>query len=185
MKKLLGCFLCVMLLVFGAQAHALTISPSLIPSPCIDYGNDTSQAVIDTVIAPIIGTAVELYKQNVGGSEVGLLASSYTTTFNSPSDPSGGTITYDGGPIVTDAFLLVKDGNQEPAWYLFDLTGTCPLLDWDGMETLELSGFWPGNGAISHVSLYGTQGVPEPTTMLLLGTGLVFLAGFGRKKFKS
>jgi hypothetical protein len=181
MKKLLGCFLCVVLLIFGAQANALTISPSLLPSDCIYYGNDTSQSSINAIIAPIIDYADELYKQNAGGSEEGALASSYTTSFN--GDLSGGTITYESGPFIADPFLLVKDGNHEPAWYLFDLTGECPSLDWNGKDTLELSGFWLDNGAISHVTLYGNP-VPEPTTMLLLGSGLAGLAGFGRKRFK-
>jgi hypothetical protein len=187
MKKLLGCFLCLMLLTFGAQAHALSITPSSTPQW---YGDDTSQSVITGIISGYIGSAVELYKQDVGGGESGALWDSYETVFN--GDLSGATISYTppGDIVGPPSYLLVKDGNQSPAWYLFDLTGlitppdTIPAPAWDGQETLSLSGFWTGNGAISHVTLYGTQSVPEPATMLLFGSGILFVGAFGRKRFK-
>lgn len=38
--------------------------------------------------------------------------------------------------------------------------------------------------AVSEIQAYGpSTAVPEPATMLLLGSGLIGLAGYGRKKF--
>jgi hypothetical protein len=179
-KRVFSLIVFCALLAFAAQAHALAITPATLPQYT---GTQTSQNEIDTAIALYLGNSIELYKQNVGGSEEGALAGSYVTTFsNTPSDPSGALIHYVGGAYVgPTAFLLVKDGNHSPAWYLFNLT----VAGWNGTEDLVLSEFWPARGAISHVTLYGAQAVPEPATMLLLGVGLIGLAGYGRKRFKS
>jgi hypothetical protein len=170
------------ILALAVQAQALSITPS---SGALNIsrweGNQTSNAQVLSAIAGFIGSATELYKSNVGGPEEKPLAGSYETTFsNSPTDPSDALIDYISGTSVgPTAYLLVKDGNQSPAWYLFDLTA----LAWNGTADLDLSGFWPNQGAISHVSLFGSSvPVPEPATMLLLGAGLIGLAGYGRKR---
>lgn len=41
---------------------------------------------------------------------------------------------------------------------------------------------YPFISGISHVSFYGLHSVPEPATLLLLGSGLIGLGVFGRKK---
>jgi hypothetical protein len=103
---------------------------------------------------------------------------------NTPSDPKDGTIVYDGGAFIDSAsWLEVKDGNQNPFTYLFNITGL-----WNGMETITLNNFWPSNGAISHVVIWGgTAGqcepgdprcepptnMAEPGTLLLFGMGLI------------
>jgi hypothetical protein len=174
-----------MLMVLGTalQAHALAITPSTGTLNVTRWvGNQNGQDQIDAAIAPIIGTSTELYKQDVGaGSDSGALAGSYSTVFlNTAADPSGATITHVSGPVVgPTAYLLVKDGNQEPAWYLFNLTA----LSWTGTQTLDLSGFWPNQGAISHVALYGTRTqVPDGgMTISLLGSALVGLGLLRRK----
>jgi hypothetical protein len=134
------------------------------------------------------GALLEVYKQDVGAGEYGSFSSSYNTEFSPPTDPFDleiyhvlGTpyIEVDGVP----AYLVVKDGNHDPAIYIFDLAA----LGWDGLENLRVQGLWMAQGAISHVSIYDpptqTSSVPEPATMFLLGSGLIGLAGYGRKKF--
>jgi hypothetical protein len=140
-------------------------------------------------IEGVVGTSLdltELYKQNVGGGESGGFASSYVTTFfNSASDPSGALIDYTSGPAISgyeELYLYVKDGNHQPAFYVFDIS------QWNGTDDLTLSGFWPQNGAISHVTILGggtSKNVPDRgATVALLGLALGAI-GLVRRKLVS
>lgn len=109
--------------------------------------------------------------------ECGCDISKATELYKDDGGSNDGTETIDED-YAGQVYLLVKDGNHFPAWYLFDLTG----LGWNGTDTLDLSGFWPDNGDISHVALYGgTVSTPEPATLSLLAFGLFGLGAVRRK----
>jgi hypothetical protein len=190
MKSMMGASVAVAL---AAAAHALTITPSTFPQVTgSDNSNLTASQIATLVGAP---TLFELYKADVGSADSGLFANSYTTTYsNTASDPSDALIHYVGSPnpvpTAEPIYAYVKDGNAQPAFYVFTISG------WNGTDDLVFDNFWPNQGAISHITLLGgvtTGEVPGPgpnpgtgvpdggTTILLFGTALTLL-GVLRKK---
>ena len=169
----------------ATNSYALLVSPG--SANQIGTGTETGVPQILAEIQANLGinlSGSELYKENAGdGFDSGSFSGSYSTAFTpNAGDASGFTITYTGGAMISanPVYLLVKDGNNNPAWYLFDITG------WNGTDVIQGSGFWPANGAISHVSIYGTPGTPPSVpdgglTLALLGASVAGLGMLRRK----
>lgn len=178
LPKLLVCLTALVALPFVPAAEALVITPESAPRWTTDIN---SQINSDAAWWAAFGFNPDLpdtlpdllYKSDVGSGDSGPFASAYDTSYsNTPSDPSDALIKYLGGAYMdcSVCYLLVKDGNHLPAQYLFDISG------WAGNEDIKLTGFWPGNGAISNIRILGTATrVPEPATIALLGSGLAVL----------
>ena len=84
-------------------------------------------------------------------------------------------------------FFLIKTGNVTVGgnthFLLENLAG--PGVDWAVID-LDILGFTNITNitGVSHISEFDANPVPEPATILLLGSGLAGIAGIGRKKFK-
>jgi hypothetical protein len=129
-------------------------------------------------------------------AESGSFKDSYTTDFmffatNLDEGYAGAEITHDAGTPSIDCsvecYLVVKDGAQEPARYLFNLA--LDPYTWDGVMELKLSGFWQngfrgsdGKGSISHVAIYGVSPIPVPAAFWLFGTALIGFIGYSRRR---
>jgi hypothetical protein len=172
------------LMATAAVSNALSITPS--SAFLINTGTDGITPDSDNPTNPesallaVYGGSI-LYKSNVGGGgssveEATPFTGSYATAYN--SDLSGATISQGGGSAITGyspLYLLVKDGNSDPFWYFFNLT----TAGWDGTASLDLSGFWPEQGSISHVTLMGRPSTSTTSVVSRVPDGGTTLATLG------
>lgn len=155
-----------------ASADTITINPSF-TDPVLT-GTSTNEPSATSIANALgySGTLTLLYKAEYPTGVEGPFAGSYSTTFSLTGDPSSATINFVLGqtPISGDPlYLLVKDGDADPTWYLFNLVS----LGWNGTDPISLVGFWPNGGAISNVAIFGVStAVPEPGILILLGIAL-------------
>ena len=194
-KNLIINTIATVVLMFGSMAQASII---LTPDDADGTSDETRANLEKSLIETLFSTSdlTLYYKSNTppegsssgaGVDEEGTFASSYETTLsNTATDPEDAYIDYISGTSIAcpECYLAVKDGNNSPGFYFFDLgdiSTTAFTGVWNGTEDLDLQDFWPGNGAISHVSIWGKEvdgggppsAIPEPGMMALFGIGLM------------
>ncbi|MDL1985011.1 MAG: hypothetical protein LWX54_12635 [Deltaproteobacteria bacterium] len=177
MKKLLGCFLCVMLLVFGvaASVQATTIvygtgwgDIPFVATAGSGPGGDLPSNYDVTLLDEMIDGWNLLYNPDlpdIAPTPIkGLDISGYFIDTSSSGDDTSGTIS----GLAGYDYLSVKYDGYVDLMYIAGRSS----YDW---STDGVYGF-------SHARVYNPTSIPDASVMLLLGSSFLVLAVFSKKR---
>jgi hypothetical protein len=168
MKKLLGCFFCVVLLIFGTSFSAVALT---VPGgyEYLGGGGDNDDYGNVSGLVPTIDP--NFHEQEINpAADHGTWTADFGAWQYLSIKAASGQATPPGGW----ALYFMSDSGESSGYYSTGFNGV-DGVQWSGWADL-------GSHNVSHIRLWNN--VPEPATMLLLGSGIFGLALFGRQRFK-
>ena len=174
---------------------SLTLVAALLLAPIALHADTMTGQFVITGTVQNVGTIL-MFEPGTLALGTGTQTGTFATLLNGQGF-TGGTVNIAYNPYIPDsAFFFI--GPLTVTLYSLNETTVGSTLDFSGVATLAAAGFtntlanYSFNTPASGISTFTATAivptapsVPEPSTISLLGTGALGLAGFATKKFRT